>query len=122
MPKSKQKFLQIFLSGRESVGELSDRRALTAEKMSLLRSKLSATENLLKGKACVYVTGSFGRAEASAYSDLDLLSSQRRTVRATQMASAQASFAVLMGCASSPILSERRAPSISRNFLGTDAG
>jgi UTP:GlnB (protein PII) uridylyltransferase len=48
------------------------RRAYTASRIDDLRLNLSETENLIKGRACVYATGSFGRKEASSHSDLDL--------------------------------------------------
>ena len=54
------------------MGELSDRRSQTAKRIETLRDKLRAAEILAAGKACVYATGSFGRFEASAHSDLDL--------------------------------------------------
>lgn len=54
------------------MGELSDRRAYTVERVKMLREKLKDAEAIAKGKACVYATGSFGRCEASKYSDLDL--------------------------------------------------
>jgi predicted nucleotidyltransferase len=54
------------------VGELSDRRSQTSKRIKTLREKLSDAEGIAAGKACVYATGSFGRCEASAYSDLDL--------------------------------------------------
>lgn len=41
-------------------------------KIAELRKHLGNSENLAKAKACVYVTGSFGRGEASEFSDLDL--------------------------------------------------
>lgn len=52
--------------------ELSNRRSQTVIRIQELREKLAAAENLALGKACVYMTGSFGRGEASTYSDLDL--------------------------------------------------
>jgi predicted nucleotidyltransferase len=60
------------LSGREFVGELSDRRSETAARIADLRNRLKEAETLAKGKACVFATGSFGRGEASPYSDLDV--------------------------------------------------
>jgi predicted nucleotidyltransferase len=54
------------------VGELADRRVTTAARIETIREKLKATERLASGKACVYATGSFGRCEASAHSDLDV--------------------------------------------------
>jgi hypothetical protein len=54
------------------VGELSDRRAATAARIETIRAKLKATKSLAAGKACVYATGSFGRCEASTFSDLDV--------------------------------------------------
>jgi predicted nucleotidyltransferase len=59
-------------SGRLLVGELADRRSDTATRIAKLRERLKAAEALAQGKACVYATGSFGRCEASPYSDLDL--------------------------------------------------
>jgi predicted nucleotidyltransferase len=54
------------------VGELLDRRAQTSNRVDKLRADLADAEALATGKACVYVTGSFGRGEASQHSDLDL--------------------------------------------------
>jgi predicted nucleotidyltransferase len=54
------------------VGELADRRFMTAARITELRDRLKSAETLAKGKACVFVTGSFGRREAGPYSDLDL--------------------------------------------------
>jgi hypothetical protein len=54
------------------VGELLDRQSKTAEKIKDLRGRLTAAEVITTGKACVYMTGSFGRSEASTHSDLDL--------------------------------------------------
>ena len=54
------------------MGELDNRRSGTASRVDQLRSQLRAAEELADGKACVYATGSFGRGEASLYSDLDL--------------------------------------------------
>lgn len=54
------------------MGELADRRAGTANRIAALIAGLESVEELAKGKACVYATGSFGRGEASSHSDLDL--------------------------------------------------
>lgn len=54
------------------MGELADRRAYTADRVSTLIAELKSAEAFAKGKACVYATGSFGRGEASSHSDLDL--------------------------------------------------
>lgn len=51
---------------------LSTRRAQTAERIRELQAGISRAEQTCRGVACVYVTGSFGRREASAHSDLDL--------------------------------------------------
>ena len=51
---------------------LEDRRREAARRLGELRSKLDSSDADYSGKACVYVTGSFGRAEASSHSDLDL--------------------------------------------------
>ena len=54
------------------LGELIDRRAQTGARTKELRSLLDAAAKIAQGKACVYATGSFGRREASAFSDLDV--------------------------------------------------
>lgn len=54
------------------MGDLSERRSQTAARIEELRSRLTAAEALVAGKACVYMTGSYGRSEASTHSDLDL--------------------------------------------------
>lgn len=54
------------------MGELSDRQFQTAARIAALREELKRAEELTKGKASVYATGSFGRGEASKHSDLDL--------------------------------------------------
>ena len=54
------------------MGELSVRRSQTAHRIKELQTRLATAESLAKSKACVYATGSFGRCEASAHSDLDL--------------------------------------------------
>jgi predicted nucleotidyltransferase len=51
---------------------LRRRRAETANRVEQLRRELQEAEKLLANKACVYVTGSFGRGEAGTFSDLDL--------------------------------------------------
>lgn len=52
--------------------ELDRRRASTLARIDSLRRNLEDAEKILAGRACVYATGSFGRREASDYSDLDL--------------------------------------------------
>jgi len=51
---------------------LERRRKETAERIKELQALLDAADKLCADKACVYVTGSFGRCETSQYSDLDL--------------------------------------------------
>lgn len=52
--------------------ELDNRRKATAWRTARLRGGLGEATALLRGKACVFATGSFGRCEASRHSDLDL--------------------------------------------------
>lgn len=52
--------------------EIKNRKKYTISKINEIKKLLKETENLIKGKACIYVTGSFGRDEASSQSDLDL--------------------------------------------------
>jgi predicted nucleotidyltransferase len=60
-------------NGRDEVGELLEkRRSKTAERIKELKARLADAEKLCGDKACVYATGSFGRGEASQYSDLDI--------------------------------------------------
>jgi hypothetical protein len=54
------------------VGNLADRRTQTTARIAGLSTRLKTAEGLILGKASVYLTGSFGRAEASQHSDLDL--------------------------------------------------
>ncbi len=54
------------------MSELAKRRAQTTKRIAELRKRLKTAEEIANGKACVYATGSFGRGEASQYSDLDL--------------------------------------------------
>lgn len=51
---------------------LNARRASSDERLQKLEAALTNAAELAAGKACVYVTGSFGRGEASEHSDLDL--------------------------------------------------
>ena len=60
------------------MGELAERRSDTDRRIKRLRARLKAAEAVAKGKACVFATGSFGRREAGAYSDLDLFIVGRR--------------------------------------------
>ncbi len=62
----------MYSSGRELVGQLAERQNTTDARIKDLLNQLQAAEQLAKGKACVYATGSFGRFEASLHSDLDL--------------------------------------------------
>lgn len=58
--------------------EIDRRQAETDQRIRELRAQLSNAELLMSGKACAYATGSFGRREASQYSDLDLFMVGRR--------------------------------------------
>ena len=54
------------------MGALTSRRQYTAKRMGELRSLLGSAEPIANGKASLFATGSFGRREASAHSDIDL--------------------------------------------------
>jgi predicted nucleotidyltransferase len=54
------------------MGELTRRRDYSQEKLNQITKRLAKSEERSKNKACVYVTGSFGRLEASEHSDLDV--------------------------------------------------
>jgi hypothetical protein len=52
---------------------LNERRTAAQERVESLRERLQEkSETRAKDKACVYITGSFGRLEGSRHSDLDL--------------------------------------------------
>lgn len=56
-----------------AMGEyLAQRRASTSNRLDELRGDLGEAENLARERACIYVTGSFGRIEAGKNSDLDV--------------------------------------------------
>jgi Nucleotidyltransferase domain len=48
------------------------RKAQTDKRLSKIKTLLKSAARYAKGKGCVYTTGSFGRGEASQFSDLDL--------------------------------------------------
>lgn len=54
------------------MNQLLARRDILRKRLNELDERLLETKQLLANRACVYVTGSFGRREASKYSDLDL--------------------------------------------------
>jgi predicted nucleotidyltransferase len=51
---------------------LDERRRDVDDRIAVLRRELVGAAEMSAGRACVYLTGSFGRGEASAHSDLDL--------------------------------------------------
>lgn len=51
---------------------LSERRAYVSERLAALRAQLASAEALVRDNACVYLTGSVARGEATKHSDLDL--------------------------------------------------
>jgi hypothetical protein len=51
---------------------IEERRKFSDDRFQVLRESLGKAEEICGDKACVYATGSFGRREASAYSDIDL--------------------------------------------------
>src|SRR5260370_31751604 len=55
------------------MGKVRDqRRSKTKDRFEQLQRELNSAEKRVGNKACVYATGSFGRGEASLFSDLDL--------------------------------------------------
>jgi predicted nucleotidyltransferase len=54
------------------MSELAKRQEFSKGRLNKLRGSLSEASKIAAGKACVYVTGSFGRLEASEHSDLDV--------------------------------------------------
>lgn len=51
---------------------IKQRRQETDSRLSKIKELLTEAAKLAEGKGCVYATGSFGRGEASQFSDLDL--------------------------------------------------
>src|SRR5262245_38778618 len=71
--RSRRKSSPPSLNGKESMGRiLEERRADNDARLQQLQQELTTAARIAEGKACVYVTGSFGREEASRHSDLDL--------------------------------------------------
>jgi predicted nucleotidyltransferase len=60
-------------------GIIENRRTETDSRLRQIKELLEEAANLASGKGCVYVTGSFGRGEASCFSDLDLFIVGRST-------------------------------------------
>ncbi|MDH2346348.1 hypothetical protein [Bradyrhizobium sp. SSUT77] len=54
------------------MSELARRREFSSNTLSTLRNEFAGAAKFAVEKACVYATGSFGRCEASEFSDLDL--------------------------------------------------
>lgn len=52
--------------------EILRRRELSSQRMGHFAEQLKVAQELAKDKACVYVSGSYGRGEATEHSDLDL--------------------------------------------------
>ena len=52
--------------------KIDQRKAYSVKKIGDLRAQIASSKTILESKACLYVTGSFGRNEADATSDLDL--------------------------------------------------
>lgn len=55
-----------------SLTQIDARRDHSRKRLEELKKQLLPAQQYAKGKACLYVTGSYGRGEASAHSDLDL--------------------------------------------------
>ncbi len=77
---------------------LAARRGETQSRLADLKGRLEDSTRIASGKACVYITGSFGRGEASAHSDLDL-------------------FIVGLGCPDNPALSRLDAICIKADLI-----
>ncbi len=58
---------------------LETRRSDAKSRFERLQKRLTAAEDIAAEKACVYATGSYGRGEASEYSDLALFIVGRRS-------------------------------------------
>lgn len=54
------------------MSEIARRKVYSQKRIEELRSKLAVASTFAANKACVYATGSFGRVEASQFSDLDV--------------------------------------------------
>ena len=72
MRLSRRRSLPMSSSGTVDSMELDSRRNWTRGRIKGLQRNLQAAADMAADKACVYMTGSFGRGEASVHSDLDL--------------------------------------------------
>ncbi len=72
MRSNKLKYSQMSSSGKAGDVDLSARREFTEKRMIDLKERLCDSESRYGVRASVYATGSFGRGEAGADSDLDL--------------------------------------------------
>lgn len=70
----------MFLNGAGKVVDLKARRDFTSEKLAQLRLTLKDVESKFGSNASVYATGSYGRCEAGADSDLDLFIATRSVI------------------------------------------
>lgn len=83
--------------------ELSSRRFHTVNRLKEVRSELhTLAANRVRGKACVYATGSFGRCEASPHSDLDIFILGKTDEKVGEDGRHRDYWAILMKSASRP--------------------
>jgi predicted nucleotidyltransferase len=64
---------------------LQTRRETANSRLEQLKEELDKADKLAQYKACVYLTGSYGRGEASHYSDLDLFIVGRGTTNSREL-------------------------------------
>lgn len=70
--QSRPKSLRTYLNGEDRMSLIEQRRSFTNEVIEKLVNELQLSKKLAEGKACIYATGSYGRSEASKFSDIDL--------------------------------------------------
>jgi predicted nucleotidyltransferase len=66
---------------------LDNRRAKTEQRIQQLKKELQNCNDIVGSVACVYMTGSFGRGEASEHSDLDLFIASKADQQGTPLLS-----------------------------------
>src|SRR5258708_5162074 len=73
MQLSRPRFLQTCFYGMGTMSTaIEERLHFSDRRFEQLRNELHDAANICAEKACIYATGSFGRREASEYSDFDL--------------------------------------------------
>ncbi|VVM17491.1 hypothetical protein BSPWISOXPB_6882 [uncultured Gammaproteobacteria bacterium] len=63
--------------------ELAEHKEFSEDRIKKIKDAIKEIPELIKNKLCIFVTGSYGRLEASKYSDIDLFFLDTQTNRPT---------------------------------------